>query len=276
MARVECTCLTCGKTFMRFPSDIARGRGKYCEQACQTAAMRKGVERVCLQCGDTFPSTPNAVAAGGGRYCSTLCRTAAQRKKVTAACETCGRTVERKPSSIRGRTFCSTFCDRNRRPEPIILDADGLTARIPLHAQDGSVRAEALIDAADVGWAGQYHWYLDGGYVKRGDGVRLHRDLLGLTPGDGVEGDHINLNKLDNRRSNLRVTTRPQSAQNKPSYTGTSSHYRGVSWDKREKLWVAYCHVNGKRVYSARFESEQEAAEAAAAARRQFLPFATN
>jgi hypothetical protein len=273
---VQCTCLTCGKSFTKSPSDIARGRGRYCQQACQTAAMQKSVERSCEQCGDTFRPRPDAVAAGWGRYCSTDCRAAAQRKKIALPCETCGTTVTRKPSSVRGRTFCSALCDRNRRPEPIILDEDGVTARIPLHARDGSLKAYAIIDAADAEWAGQYHWSLDGGYVRRAGGIRLHRALLGRTEGDGVEGDHRNLNKLDNRRSNLRATTRPQNAQNRPSHAGASSQYRGVSWNKSEGLWVAYCHVGGKRVYSARFSDELEAAEAARQARARFLPFATN
>jgi hypothetical protein len=272
----NCICVTCGKGFHTPPSGIARGQGKYCEQACQTTAQTKGIERACEQCGAIFRPEPSAVAAGWGRYCGTDCRAAAQRKRVTLTCETCGRPVERTPSSVKHRTFCSTTCDRNRPPEPIILDSDGLTARIPLHTRDGSIRDYALIDAGDAEWAGRYYWCLDDGYVRRYGGIRLHRDVLGLTPGDGLEGDHINLDKLDNRRNNLRVVTRPQSAQNKPSYAGGSSQYRGVAWSKSAKLWVASCNVGGKRVYMERFGSELEAAEAARAARARYLPFATN
>jgi len=34
---VQCTCLVCGKTFFRFPSDIANGRSKHCSRACYHA-----------------------------------------------------------------------------------------------------------------------------------------------------------------------------------------------------------------------------------------------
>ena len=36
----------------------------------------------------------------------------------------------------------------------------------------------------------------------------LHRHILGLTKGDGKIGDHVNRDRLDNRRENLRVVTR--------------------------------------------------------------------
>ena len=48
----------------------------------------------------------------------------------------------------------------------------------------------------------------------------LHREVLGLTPGDGLETDHRNGDRLDNRRSNLRVATRAQNAQNVPARSG--------------------------------------------------------
>jgi hypothetical protein len=188
----------------------------------------------------------------------------------------CGRPFERKPYQITERdTFCSTRCANGRRAEPIILDDDGVIARIPLHARDGSVQY-TLIDAADADWAAQWQWHLDDGYVKRRKGIRLHRELLGLMYGDGVEGDHINLDKLDNRRSNLRVTTRIQSAQNKPSYAGTSSQYRGVAWSKQHGRWKAYYQLGGKQTHLGYFADELEAAEVARAARLRFMTWATN
>ena len=84
--------------------------------------------------------------------------------------------------------------------------------RIPLKRRDGTVRGYAIFDQSDAA-LGQYPWYLLGGYVGRAvprpDGGQtaelMHRVILGLAPGDGLEGDHINLDKLDNRRSNLGV-----------------------------------------------------------------------
>lgn len=43
--------------------------------------------------------------------------------------------------------------------------------------------------------------------AHRGAPALFHRWLLGLSPGDGWVGDHINRDVLDCRRSNLRVVT---------------------------------------------------------------------
>lgn len=37
---VQCTCLTCGATFDRYPSQIALGKGKFCKRTCYVAARR--------------------------------------------------------------------------------------------------------------------------------------------------------------------------------------------------------------------------------------------
>lgn len=199
------------------------------------------------------------------------------RNRVSLPCETCGVMVERKVSAVRGRVFCSWACSRARNAKPVSLSEDGLTARVPLLSRDGSVLAYALIDAADAEWAGQWQWGLSkqGQYAVRGNGIKMHRELLGLTRGDGLFGDHINRDKLDNRRGNLRILTPSESAQNVSSRSH-SSKYRGVIWDDRRGLWWAVAHVGRRRVYSEFFVEEEEAAEAARAARERYLPFATN
>ena len=44
--------------------------------------------------------------------------------------------------------------------------------------------------------------------------VRMHREILGLSLGDGMETDHRNGDGLDNRRDNLRVATHAQNQAN--------------------------------------------------------------
>lgn len=151
--------------------------------------------------------------------------------------------------------------------------------RLPLRRQDGSIRAFALVDDADFDELSQHRWCLSAqGYVVRRDGSRivpLHRELLGLHPGDGLTGDHINRNRLDNRRANLRVATHAQNSQNHPGHRGRTSRYRGVSFDRSRKKWRAQVHVGAQRL-NKRFDTEQEAAEAAREYRAAHMPFATN
>jgi hypothetical protein len=278
------TCEVCGADFMGRASIVKLGKARYCGDACRNVGRSrpkpttKKLPRTCERCGKVILKAPSAIAAGRGRFCGRICKDAAQENKVTLMCETCGASFSRK-ASLAGkypRSFCSAWCEHNRHPQTITVSDDGATARIPLFARDGTIKDHAVIDAADVAWASQYRWYMTaGGYVVRSPGIRLHRDLLELGPSDDDFGDHINLNKLDNRRSNLRSATPSESPQNVPGRPGSSQH-RGVAWSGGNRPWQAYCNVGGIRVYSEFFATEDEAAEAARQARAQFLPFATN
>lgn len=153
---------------------------------------------------------------------------------------------------------------------------------IPLRARNGSIRAYAIVDAADADWVNRYRWALSGGYAFRTtqvDGRKrtlwLHREILGLTSGDGLSGDHKNRDRLDNRRSNLRPIPRPSNSQNKGVRPGSSSRYRGVSWDASRRKWVAQVN-NGRHVYLGRFDDEIEAARAARQGRARLLPYAVD
>lgn len=78
----------------------------------------------------------------------------------------------------------------------------------------------------------------------------------------GMEVDHINGNKLDNRRSNLRVCTRSENAKNRRLSKSNKSGYHGVHYattEKRRKRWAASIRVNGKKKYIGRFFTLAEA-----------------
>lgn len=63
--------------------------------------------------------------------------------------------------------------------------------------------------------------------------VQMHRYILNLRKGDGLEGDHINHDTLDNRRQNLRRATRLENSRNRknPAQHGYSMHCRGCRCD---------------------------------------------
>ncbi len=88
--------------------------------------------------------------------------------------------------------------------------------------------------------------------------------------------DHINLNGLDNRRSNLRVATNQQNQRNKRTAPiGKSSRFKGVTWHKHTGKWQARISVNKQTKYLGVFEIEEEAAKTYdAAALRLFGGFA--
>lgn len=216
--------------------------------------------------------------------------------RIHLTCSQCEMPIVRWRSHLYTNNFCDKACRRKflegkpfagkRRtlpPSPIEFDEDGVTARVVIFGRDGAVRARALIDAVDSEWVGRHRWSLQDsvkGPVRRNevvDGcikrVFLHREILGVAPGDNIEVDHINRDKLDNRRSNLRKATPAQNCQNTPSRRGSSSIYRGVSWHKKSKKWTAQISVNHQRTHLGMFESEVEAANAALEARQRMMPF---
>jgi hypothetical protein len=74
--------------------------------------------------------------------------------------------------------------------------------------------------------------------------------------------DHINGIKTDNRIRNLRVATRSQNIANSRTATTNSSGFKGVHWEAVRSKWRAQIVVDGKRKWSARFDTP-EAAHAA-------------
>lgn len=106
------------------------------------------------------------------------------------------------------------------------------------------------------------------GYVVRGmrvDGkyinIRLHR-VVAERMGLKIESclvDHKNRDKLDNRRSNLRLATNSQNGANSANADGS---YKGVSWSQGRMLWQAYIKVNYRQESLGYFETITEAAQA--------------
>lgn len=152
------------------------------------------------------------------------------------------------------------------------------TIRIPLRKRDGEIVAYALIDAVDAALA-DLTWYRSkGGYAVRNANSRsphtfLHRAILGWEPGDPRRVDHIDLDKMNCRRSNLREATHAQNAQNAEARRSSSSRHRGVSWCSFTGRWRACAGVGGRQRFLGRFDSEEEAAAVASAFRAEHMPF---
>ena len=89
-----------------------------------------------------------------------------------------------------------------------------------------------------------------------GKKVFLHRVVLNYF--GELEIDHINLNGLDNRKSNLRIVTRSENASNNRG-SGVKQVPSGN--------WQAVIFRNYKSIYIGTFSSKEEALEA----RKQFI-----
>ena len=120
----------------------------------------------------------------------------------------------------------------------------------------------SLVDDNDYGWLSQNKWQFDRyayrtikvGKKKRS--VRMHREIM--KPPKGMVVDHINGNKTDNRRENLRVVTQSDNGINRHcgKRAGSSSKYFGVFWDNTKSKWRAMV----RKEIIGRYPTEEEAA----------------
>lgn len=129
---------------------------------------------------------------------------------------------------------------------------------------------EAIIDAADAAEIGRYNWHVlrnpgKPTYAMRTqmcDGVkqtiRMHRVLLPTSK--GIEVDHRDGDGLNNRRSNLRPATSSQQNYNQAIRSDNKSGYRGVSWSRPNRKWVAHIQIDGKAKHLGYFRCPTSAA----------------
>ena len=124
---------------------------------------------------------------------------------------------------------------------------------------------EVLIDDEDKDRVMEYNWCLAGhGYVRctsrKLNNIKLHRFIM--NPPIGVEVDHINHDRLDNRKSELRLCTHQQNSFNERLSKNNTSGFKGVSWRKDTNNWVAYIHYNRRKLHLGNFKVKQEAVKA--------------
>lgn len=116
----------------------------------------------------------------------------------------------------------------------------------------------ATVDDEDFEAFSSKKWYLTShGYVKS------HREYMHrvvMNPKDGEQVDHINMDKLDNRRVNLRLCTARENSLYRPKNKNNTSGYKGVHQRKDTKRWQSYIMVNRKRIHLGYFDTKEMAA----------------
>ena len=87
----------------------------------------------------------------------------------------------------------------------------------------------------------------------------LSVELLGWPP-PGFVIDHENRDKLDFRRTNLRIVTLSVQGANKGLRKDNKTGFKGVGYDKRTREFYAGLRVNGKMRYSYGHKTAEAAA----------------
>lgn len=129
----------------------------------------------------------------------------------------------------------------------------------------------ALVDDEDYEYLNQWKWYFHStGYAVRNcykNGhrhIKLHRFLLSAGK---KEIDHINGNRLDNRKKNLRRVFRKQNVWNSKKWKNKTSS-KGVDFTRNK--WRARIGKNWKSIHLGYFKTEKEARKAYIKAAKEF------
>jgi hypothetical protein len=138
--------------------------------------------------------------------------------------------------------------------------------------------SSALVDDGDYAALAASRWSLKNGYAartvrrdRRVITLYMHRVILDAAPGQIC--DHVNGDKLDNRRENLRLVTSQQNHWNRQKNHNNRSGYKGVR--KYGDRWKASIKVSGRSVHLGYHDSAELAALLYDhAARRFYGPFA--
>lgn len=123
--------------------------------------------------------------------------------------------------------------------------------------------------------------YVNSGYARRyshfekGRSVylKIHRVIAERMTGAPIPKDmvvdHINHNRLDNRRANLRLCSHIKNMQNQAKRLDNKSGFKGVVWHKSTGKWQAQIQNSGKKVHLGLYLTPEQAHAAYVAAARE-------
>ena len=137
--------------------------------------------------------------------------------------------------------------------------------------------SEFLFDVEDLPLIENRDWYRDkDGYLVncyyyngRRRFTRFHRIVMHAKPKQFV--DHINRNRADNRKQNLRCCKYAENDRNRGIYSSNKSGVAGVYYDKQRRKWVANISYYRKRVFLGRFELKEDAVAARLAKEKELF-----
>lgn len=119
----------------------------------------------------------------------------------------------------------------------------------------------AIVDDDRLEELSKFTWFVTGnGYAYRKTRIgnsttSMHHAVLPRI--DGFDVDHINGNRLDNRKENLRYATRSQNLRNRGAAKHSKSGIKGVYFHRATGKWRAEMKIDGKSKHLGLFETKE-------------------
>lgn len=231
----------------------------------------------CLcECGGSTVAASSSLLCGKTRSCGCLSHrvndlTGKRFGQLTVICQT-----KKKTNSVNRSSYWLCRCDCGRE---IAVYANALISGntktcgncswgsyefLPEYVMGHFVNGKTfLIDYADYKKVSGYRWWVDkssGYFVTSIDGRITYLHHMLMPNKEGFVCDHINRNKMDNRRANLRYATLQQNSRNRSIGRNNTTGFIGVCWHVRKKKFVAAIKVNNRTINLGQFDTAEEAA----------------
>jgi hypothetical protein len=144
-------------------------------------------------------------------------------------------------------------------------------AKIELYNKHYHVVSHALIDIDDIETVRVRRWKLCDGYAVASRPITIGMHRLILKAPEDFEVDHINRDRLDNRKANLRLASRFQNARNLGIRKNNSTGVIGVYFDRRRSKWYSQIHLEGQTITLGYFVQKLDAINSRLAAEEKYF-----
>lgn len=130
---------------------------------------------------------------------------------------------------------------------------------------DAQRQIAIMVDDEDYEDLNRFYWQVDKSnsvkrHINSKKGILMHRQIMEAKPNQEI--DHIDGNRLNNQKSNLRFATSSQNKINRGARKDNKSGFKGVSWHNQRKKWTARIMASGKYLSLGLFLNKEEAAKA--------------
>lgn len=205
--------------------------------------------------------------------------TKAEQAKWLCKCD-CGRTKVISGYHLRSEQITSCGCYQRERASECSKKyneyyIEGETAFVKMSNSD----KEMLVDSDIWEHIRRFCWYENpNGYAetnmpigqRKSKRVMLHVMVFSDCPA-GLFRDHINGNRLDNRRVNIRYVTIQQNNHNHGKSKRNTSGHPGVRWESDRGKWFARIKVNNQTINLGRYSSLEDAVRAREEAEKKYF-----
>lgn len=220
------------------------------EQDVQTSVLGKGAAK-CRECAAKYNAASERANIVGKQYAHFDILEEIPRKpngvrQFICRCRSCGNISVKTKGQIENRKIMR--CEHCPPNYHFVVKGNTAVGILP----DGN---RFMIDVSDMKSVSERWWHMQSaGYIVSSERqgahnrIKLHEFLLNPAGLPNIIIDHINRNKRDCRRSNLRFVTPQQNCMNKSLSKSNRTGYVGVFFDTHMGRYRAKIGINNQRI----------------------------